>query len=115
MERYYIREFHLELDLSIYSRTFVNIDGTLKFVNYKVGGTQNPYSFRGVINGKAGKAAALPNFSDTLTLSQSKGADYAHPLALLGQKKSVITPLSFTETKYFFYFFVKILSSAHKT
>ena len=26
--------------------------------------------FRGVINGKAGKAAALPKFSDTLTLSQ---------------------------------------------
>ena len=25
---------------------------------------------RGVINGKAGKAAALPKFSDTLTLSQ---------------------------------------------
>ena len=27
--------------------------------------------FRGVINGKAGKAAALSKFSDTLTLSQS--------------------------------------------
>ena len=25
--------------------------------------------FRGVINGKAGKAAALPKFSDTLSLS----------------------------------------------
>ena len=37
----------------------------------------------GVINGKAGKAAALPKFSDTLTLSQPGGADYAHPLALL--------------------------------
>ena len=35
---------------------------------------------RGVINGKA---AALPKFSDTLTLSQPGGADYAHPLALL--------------------------------
>ena len=35
--------------------------------------------FRGVINGKAGKAAALPKFS----LSQPEGADYAHPLALL--------------------------------
>ena len=33
---------------------------------------------RGVINGKAGKAAALPKFSDTLTLSQPRGADYAH-------------------------------------
>ena len=39
--------------------------------------------FRGVINGKADKAAALPKFSDTLTLSQPGGADYAHPLALL--------------------------------
>ena len=37
---------------------------------------------RGVINGKAGKAAALPKFSDTLTISQSEGADYAQPLAL---------------------------------
>ena len=37
---------------------------------------------RGVINGKTGKAAALPNFSDTLTLSQSEGADYAQLLAL---------------------------------
>ena len=35
--------------------------------------------FRGVINGKAGKAAALPKFSDMLTLSQPGGADYAHP------------------------------------
>ena len=48
---------------------------------------------RGVINGKAGKAAALPKFSDTLTLSQPRGGDYAHPLALLGQPNSVITPL----------------------
>ena len=38
---------------------------------------------RGVINGKPGKAAALPNFSDTLTLSQPGVADYAHQLALL--------------------------------
>ena len=36
----------------------------------------------GVINGKAGKAAALPKSSDMLTLSQPGGADYAHPLAL---------------------------------
>ena len=43
--------------------------------------------FRGVINGKAGKAAALPKFSDMLTLSQPEGADYAHPLALPHQKK----------------------------
>jgi hypothetical protein len=38
--------------------------------------------YRGVINGKAGKAAALPTFSDTLTLSLSRGADYTLPLAL---------------------------------
>ena len=38
--------------------------------------------YRGVINGEAGKAAALPKFSDKLTLSQSRGADYAQPLAL---------------------------------
>ena len=36
---------------------------------------------RGVINGKAGKAAALPKCSDMLTLSQPGGVDYAHPLA----------------------------------
>ena len=40
-----------------------------------------------MINGKAGKAAALPKFSDTLTLSQSEGADYAQPLALPHPKK----------------------------
>ena len=48
---------------------------------------------RGVINGKAGKAAASPKFSDTLTLSQSGGADYAPPLALSHLKIFVITPL----------------------
>ena len=37
---------------------------------------------RGVIIGEAGKADALPKFSDMLTLSQSRGTDYAHPLAL---------------------------------
>jgi hypothetical protein len=37
---------------------------------------------RDVVNGKAGKAAALPKFSCTLTLSQSRGADYPQPLAL---------------------------------
>ena len=37
-------------------------------------------SNRGVINGKAGNAAALPKFPDTLTLSQSRGTDYAQPL-----------------------------------
>jgi hypothetical protein len=35
-----------------------------------------------VINGKAGKAAALPKFSGTLSLSQSEGADYGQSLAL---------------------------------
>jgi hypothetical protein len=35
---------------------------------------------RSVINGKAGKAAALSKFSDTLTPSQSEGEDYAQPL-----------------------------------
>ena len=55
---------------------------------------KNVYSIRGVINGKAGKAAALSKFSDTLTLSQPRGVDYAHPLALLAYKNSLITPLS---------------------
>ena len=35
---------------------------------------------RGVINGKAGKAAALPKFLDTLTLSQPGGAHYPYPV-----------------------------------
>ena len=51
-------------------------------------------SNRGVINDKAGKAAALSKFSDTLTLSQPRGTDYAHPLALPHLKKIVIMPLS---------------------
>ena len=58
--------------------------------------------YRSVINGKAGKAAALPKFSDTLTLSQSGGVDYAQPLALPHLKKIVMTPLiihSFNEIK----------------
>ena len=53
----------------------------------------NEIESRGVINGKAGKAAALHNFSDMLTLSQPRGADYAHPLVLPCLKKSVIMPL----------------------
>ena len=44
---------------------------------------------RGVINGKAGKTVGLPKFSDTLTLSQSGGADYAPPLAFVSPKKSL--------------------------
>jgi hypothetical protein len=33
------------------------------------------------------QAAALPTFSDTLTLSKAGGAKYAHPLALPCLKK----------------------------
>ena len=33
------------------------------------------------------RLAALPKFSDTLTLSQPGGTDYADPLALLAEKK----------------------------
>ena len=36
----------------------------------------------GVINGKAGKVAVLPKFSDMLTQSLPRGADYDHSLAL---------------------------------
>ena len=49
---------------------------------------------RGVINGKAGTHDALPNFLDMLTLSQSRGADYAHPLTLPQLKIFVITPVT---------------------
>ena len=52
--------------------------------------------YRGVINGKAGKAAALPKVSDTLTLSQSRGADYAQPMALPHLHFLLITPLTIT-------------------
>ena len=41
------------------------------------------YYNRGVINGKAGKAAALPKFLDTLTLSQSGGEGQIMPNYLL--------------------------------
>ena len=37
---------------------------------------------RVVINGKAGKAAALHKISDMVTLSQSEGVNYVQPLAL---------------------------------
>ena len=49
-----------------------NLSRTSLFVGYNLG----------VIHGKAGKAAAFPKFSDTLTLCQPWGADHAHPLAL---------------------------------
>ena len=58
---------------------------------------KNIILLRGVINGKADKAAALPKFSDTLTLSQSEGADYVHPLALPPLQIFVIPPLLLTE------------------
>ena len=58
----------------------------MKLLGQEVGST------RDVIYGKAGKAAALPTFLDTLTLSQSGGADYAQ-LALFHLKYFVITPL----------------------
>jgi hypothetical protein len=49
---------------------------------------------RGVINGKAGKAATLPKFSDTLTLSQpEREEDYAHSLAPPRLKFSMLTHL----------------------
>ena len=44
-------------------------------------------TYMGVINGKAGKTAALPKYSDTLTLSQPEGADYAHHLDFVSHKK----------------------------
>ena len=46
------------------------------------------------VDGKASKTAALTKFSVTLTLSQSGGAYYAHPLALSHLKNSVIMPLA---------------------
>ena len=48
-------------------------------------------------NGKLGKAAALPKFSDTLTLSQSSGADYAQPMALPHLNFLVITSLTINQ------------------
>ena len=55
----------------------------------------NDLQSRGVISGKAGKAAALPKFLDSLTIFQrwGGGADYAHPLALPHVKHFWITPL----------------------
>ena len=54
---------------------------------------------RGIINSKAGKAAASPKFLDTLNLSQSGGADYTQPLALLYLKFYMITPLNVKRIK----------------
>jgi hypothetical protein len=48
-------------------------------IQFQVMLTEYP-KYRGIINSKAvkaGKAAALAKFSDTVTLSQSGGADYA--------------------------------------
>ena len=52
--------------------------------------------YRDVINGKAGKTAALSQFLDTYVNPISIkgwGADYAHPLALPQMKFSMTTPL----------------------
>ena len=43
--------------------------------------------FKGVINGKAGKAAALPKFSDTLTLSQPGEGRLCPPIGFALTKK----------------------------
>ena len=43
--------------------------------------------YRGVIKGKAGKAAALPKFSDTITLSQPGGVDQCSVNQYLGTVK----------------------------
>ena len=64
-----------------------------------------PIHVRGVINGKTGKAAALPKVSDTLTLSQSGGADYAQPLDLPHRKNFVITPLYHVSLSFCTYLF----------
>ena len=44
------------------------------------------YICRGVINGKADKAAALPKFSHKITISETGRADYAYPLPCLPKK-----------------------------
>ena len=51
------------------------------------------YDSRGVIKSKAGKAAALPKFSDTLTLSQSGRLCPPIDFTLPYLKISVIMPL----------------------
>ena len=62
-------------------------------VNQKTKSNKCDANCRGVINGKAGKAAALSKFSYTLIPSQSGGADYTQQLALPHLNFSVITPL----------------------
>ena len=54
-------------------------------------------TYMGVINGKTGKTAGLSNFSDIFTLSQSRGADYAHPniQVLSFLKNPLITTLTY--------------------
>ena len=51
--------------------------------------------YRGVINGKADKdkAATLPKFSDTLTLSHPGGVRLCPPIGFACLKNSMITPL----------------------
>ena len=52
---------------------------------------------------KGGNAAALPKFSDMLTLFQSGWADYAHPLALPHQKNPWLRPCIIL---YYFLFYL---------
>ena len=54
------------------------------------------FIYRGVINGKADKATALPTFSDTLTLSQQRGAHCFH----MEVKGAVLKAISKITTKY---------------
>ena len=51
---------------------------------------------------QARQLPVLPNFSDVLTLAQSRmgGGDYAQPLALLDLKKVLIMPLVSQTTDY---------------
>ena len=53
------------------------------------------YTNRDVINGKEGKTAALPKFSDMLTLSQSGGGRLCPPISFASPKKILITPLTY--------------------
>ena len=54
------------------------------------------YKIRGIIDSKAGKAAALQIFFIYVNPISIKGADYAQPLALPHLKNFVITPLKIT-------------------
>ena len=62
------------------------VKSTTKIFSNFVAFSENP-------NFKVGKAATLSKFSDTLTLFQTGGADYAQPLALPHLNFFVIMPL----------------------